>query len=569
MILDIKYVPNFSISENGDHLYLTLRIWNISDEVERHTRYYHCAQRIIYKFFEIPGHNNQESEDTNESGEHILEIPIDQLYVKLREGHTKYDIFERTSSVQHANMLPILTAYQQDAVQWMLHRENGSDTFPTEFMEIKLRWPPFDAQKTTFHFHPRKIEIRDEFKAFIRIPTGGILAEEMGLGKTVETLSLILLNRRQQKANQNGTDFEEDEPSAKRTKCTHTEFKCICVRAATKDASKLIECTQCHRAQHRKCVLKNAIIQMDDKYICPECWQFQRPVHSSATFIVSPASIKMQWFIEIERHIVENGFNVLIYEGINKNGWISPLDLATYDIVLTDYNIMASEIHFTNRNKTDRQMRNPSRFISLPSPLMLVDWWRVCLDEAQMVESANNQAARMVKLLPATHRWAVTGTPLEKSIHDLYGLLFFMGCEPYDDHRIWTEISQQFIEGNDKPIIEVLRKIMWRTCKTPDILEQIKIPAQTEIVHYVTMSDLETFFYGQQHDECLEVFVRNARRVEEATNVSKISSKILKNVRRSFVNLRDFILNNPSFSLYTDLGAAEKTATGLHGTQYF
>lgn len=591
MIADIKFVPNFSIHENDDQLYLTLRIWTTTNEDERHTRYYRCAQKIIYAFFRIPGQHeenarigheenatigqqedNDEPSGTSEPTEEVAKpsnetaendsafaaISIDALYIKLREGHTTHDDFLRVDSVQHASMLPILTAYQQEAVQWMLHRENGTDRFPTEFIEVESRWPPIDAQKTVFYYHPRKIEISDEFNPFICIPTGGILAEEMGLGKTVETLSLILLNRR--KSNAVGTEFaddemkeadEEGEPSSKRKKYSHNEFKCICVRAAPRDISKLIECTRCHRTQHCECVLKNSVAQAEDKYICPECWQFERPVRSAATFIVSPASIKMQWFNEIERHITKDGFSVLIYEGINKSGWISPRDLATYDVVLTDYNIMSSEIHFTKQNRTDRQMRNPSRFITLPSPLLLVEWWRVCLDEAQMVESANNQAARMVKLLPATHRWAVTGTPLEKSIHDLYGLLFFMGCEPYDDPRIWAEISQQFVEGNwittrqpknkfmqnnsflgnDQPITDVLRKIMWRTCKTPEILEQIKIPPQTEVVHYVTMSDLETFFYCQQHDECLEAFVRNARRVEEATNVSQINAKTLKNVR--------------------------------------
>lgn len=71
---------------------------------------------------------------------------------------------------------------------------------------------------------------------------------------------------------------------------------------------------------------------------------------------------------------------------------------------------------------------------------------------------------------------------------------------------------------------------MWRTCKTPEILEQIKIPPQTEVVHFVELTDLETFFYTKQHEECLTAFVKNARRVEENDSVAKMNPRILKSV---------------------------------------
>lgn len=493
----MKYVPNFRINEQDDSLYLVLRVWHtpLADK-DQHPRYFHSTKRIIYQFFEIPGANeprvpvsyhdslnassdfsgkstissanddNDESEnvastEANEANGEIQpgvesdnpEISIDELYVRLRDAHAQHDKFDHVDSVQHRSLLPQLTAYQCNAVQWMLHRETGVDRFPSEFVEIHSRWPPDNATRNTFYFHPRKMEISDKHAPFIDIPTGGILAEEMGLGKTIEMLSLVLLNRRPSIANYMDIESDgdsDDEPLIKIRKLSSTEFICVCNSSASKNKAKLIACTKCCRTQHRKCVLKHVIDLggIENRYICPECWHHQPLIQSAATFIVSPASIKMQWHDEIERHIImEGGFKMLIYDGINKNGWISPHDLAAYDVVITDYNVMSSEIHFANQNKTDRQMRNAALFMKMQSPLMLIDWWRVCLDEAQMVETANNQAARMVKLLPAQHRWAVTGTPLEKSIHDLYGLLFFMDLEPYDDHRVWTRIAEQFTDG--------------------------------------------------------------------------------------------------------------------------
>lgn len=477
-------MPNFRIEETAGSLYLTLRIWHATAVTEEHhSKYFHCAQRIIRQFFNVPGpndvtpsENSSDSQDVIVSGapnsnngdptvepapsmpneameetEEQTEISIDDLYMRLRDAHIQHDNFDRFDSVQHGSLLPTLTSYQRDAVQWMLHRETGIDHFPSEYIGIRSRWPPDEVAPKTFYYHPRKIEITDRLIPFIDIPCGGILAEEMGLGKTVETLSLILLNRRPStNPIANETDDDSDNaPLIKTRKRSNGKFMCICQGDAPRNENESITCTKCDRSQHRTCVLKyvNEAECFEDHYICPECWHSQPLVHSGATFIVSPASIKMQWHDEIVRHIMGNELRVFIYDGINKKGWISPRDMASYDVVITDYTVMSTEIHFANQNKTDRLMRNPALFMKMQSPLMMIDWWRVCLDEAQMVESANNNSARMVKLLPAQHRWAVTGTPLEKSIHDLYGLLFFLDCEPYDDHRMWMRIAQQFVEG--------------------------------------------------------------------------------------------------------------------------
>lgn len=93
---------------------------------------------------------------------------------------------------------------------------------------------------------------------------------------------------------------------------------------------------------------------------------------------------------------------VLVYNGIKRSGWISPTDLNNYDVVLTDYNIMKSEIHYAESNKPKMAMRLERRFIIPTSPLTMTNWWRVVLDEAQMVETPTNSCSKMVKSLPGT-----------------------------------------------------------------------------------------------------------------------------------------------------------------------
>lgn len=111
----------------------------------------------------------------------------------------------------------------------------------------------------------------------------------------------------------------------------------------------------------------------------------------------------------------------------------------------------------------------------------------------------------MVAQLPAQHRWATTGTPVEKdSIRCLYGLLYFIDLEPY--------ATNERLFGNLLPyhdyMIKTLATVMWRTCKK-NVLNEINIPDQTEIFHEVAMTDLQEYFYRQVHVEAKRQFMHN------------------------------------------------------------
>lgn len=73
------------------------------------------------------------------------------------------------------------------------------------------------------------------------------------------------------------------------------------------------------------------------------------------------------------------------------------------------------------------------RFLAPPSPLPCVQWWRLCLDEAQMVECTGSKTAEMARRLGAVHRWAITGTPVQKSVHgesilEFYLFIYLLSC---------------------------------------------------------------------------------------------------------------------------------------------
>lgn len=468
---------------------------------------------------------------------------VGDLFRYIKEAH-KRDVIDDSvpKTIEHEYLDPELRKYQMDAVRWMIHRERISEHLPTEYIPVHAK---NDAANVYF-LNTRTFTLAIDLPAPIRLPSGGILADEMGLGKTVEFLALIMLNRNPD-FQANPTTEINNYPPAKKLKPSNHKILCLCnehENVPQKSRSRkndLIECPGCGFKQHRKCVLAYVRDPEDDelndkRYLCPGCWKHKKPITSSATLIISPVAIKQQWMTEIEKHVSTTNFRVFIYDGIKTSGWICPEDLAAYDVVLTDYNVLQSDINFTLANP-DRTMRHQKQFLHPGSPLPLVQWWRIGLDEAQKVESLTSMCSRMAKMLPAVNRWNVTGTPINNRLDNLYGLLLFLDCQPYDNQDEWYKLTNSYHTQNPKPLIDVLGKLMWRTCKA-DVLEQINIPPQTEIIHRIQMSDLESFFYMNQHEKYSNAFNANALRIQNISTVSQLDPSTLKRLMEPLLKIR-------------------------------
>lgn len=380
--------------------------------------------------------------------------------------------------------------------------------------------------------------------------------DEMGLGKTVEILALILMNPLRAGTKRKAIEMEdEDKLPAQMSKIV----KCIC--HSKNRIKKMITCENCFTAQHDKCVFQGEITQEDrNSYMCPFCWKLEgKIVDAKTTIIVTPASIKSQWKDEIQRHISDKSFKTLTYTGIS-NGWVSPTELAKYDAILTDFNTLSKELYFSDTSN-DRSLRHGKKFEYPPSPLTSVRWWRVVLDEAQMVENKNNRPSLMVKQLPAINHWATTGTPIEKdSIRCLYGLLFFINYSPYADELLFTRLCNEYRWGAHKEMIDILSKVMWRTCKK-NVEHEINIPKQSNVIHEVEMSDLQKYFYRQAHITTKPQFMKNVldylRRNGPVHQVSKVKNGEFRQVYERVIDItmKDkflYQLNNATLKIFLE-----------------
>ncbi|TKS86976.1 E3 ubiquitin-protein ligase SHPRH [Collichthys lucidus] len=296
-------------------------------------------------------------------------------------------------------------------------------------------------------------------------------------------------------------------------------FECICGELGIVDYKARVQCMNCQLWQHADCVNYKQESLETTPFYCPHCLVAMKPVSTGATLIISPSSICHQWVEEINRHIRSSSLRVLVYQGVKKHGFIQPHVLAEQDVVITTYDVLRSELNYVDiphsNSKDGRRFRNQKRYMAIPSPLVAVEWWRICLDEAQMVECPTAKAAEMALRLASVNRWCVSGTPVQRGLEDLYGLVLFLGVDPYWVKHWWDQLLYRpYRRGNTEPLYYVIAQLLWRSAKK-DVIDQIQIPPQTEEVHWLHFSPVEGHFYHRQHEVCSQDALVKLRKISD------------------------------------------------------
>lgn len=120
------------------------------------------------------------------------------------------------------------------------------------------------------------------------------------------------------------------------------------------------------------------------------------------TLLVCPMSVVGNWQREAERFAPD--LRVLVHHGAGRrSGPGFDAAVADSDLVITTYALLARDVEELKRQ----------------------DWRRVALDEAQHIKNAGTRQARAARLVPARHRLALTGTPVENRLEELRSILDF------------------------------------------------------------------------------------------------------------------------------------------------
>ncbi|KAL3049730.1 hypothetical protein OYC64_009061 [Pagothenia borchgrevinki] len=323
-----------------------------------------------------------------------------------------------------------------------------------------------------------------------------------------------------------------------------SRFECLCGgESGFYDGKHLVQCLSCDLWQHALCVNYLEESRSSRPFYCPHCLVAAPPLCSGATLIISPSSICHQWGEEIQRHVHGSELRVLVYQGVKRHGFLQPRLLAQQDVVITTYDVLRSELNYVDiphsNSEDGRRFRNRKRYMAVPSPLVAVQWWRICLDEAQMVECPTAKAAEMALRLSSVNRWCVSGTPVQRGLEDLYGLVLFLGVDPFWVKHWWLQILYRpFRRGNTAPLYRVIAQILWRSAKK-DVIDQIQIPPQTEEVHWLNFSPVEGHFYHRQHEVCSHDALLQLRKVSDwSLKLGSLDRRSVQNILNPLLRLR-------------------------------
>lgn len=157
------------------------------------------------------------------------------------------------------------------------------------------------------------------------------------------------------------------------------------------------------------------------------------------------------------------------------------------------------------------------------------DWHRVVADEAQAIKNSASRAAKAARRIPAQHRIALTGTPLENRLAELWSIMDFvnpgmLGSTESFKARYSTPVERY---GEAEPahrLHAITRPYVLRRLKTdPAIIDDL--PEKIEAKQYCKLTTEQASLYQVVVDEMMEK-IADSDGIERRGNVLSTMAKL-------------------------------------------
>jgi SNF2 family DNA or RNA helicase len=216
----------------------------------------------------------------------------------------------------------------------------------------------------------------------------------------------------------------------------------------------------------------------------------------SPVLLVCPTSVVGNWQREAARFTP--GLEVLVHHGAERTRTAASLrrQCLKHDLVLTSYTLLQRDAE----------------------TLKAVPWAGIVLDEAQNIKNPATKQARAARAMPAGYRVALTGTPVENNVGDLWSLMEFLnpgllGSESGFKSRFFLPIQTR----RDPEAIARLKSLTG-----PFLLRRVKtdksiiddLPEKLEMKVFCTLTREQASLYGAVVEESL-------RALEEADGIRR------------------------------------------------
>ncbi|KSA01875.1 uncharacterized protein AC631_02331 [Debaryomyces fabryi] len=208
----------------------------------------------------------------------------------------------------------------------------------------------------------------------------------------------------------------------------------------------------------------------------------------------------------------------------------------------TDYEkALQDEIHLAIKHNKITDIYNTHEY---QSPLMLTHFWRVVLDEVQMVSSRLSRAFQSAALIPRFHAWGVSGTPIKKDFNDLHSILRFLKFQPFSgplSKNSWATLTTVNGRYTNRDFIKLWSQISLRHTKAM-VHDDIRLPPQSRVLMTIPFTPVEQENYNQMFEECLAAICLDSNGNPVLSDWEP-SSTVLTYMRYWLVRLRQVCCN--------------------------
>lgn len=212
-----------------------------------------------------------------------------------------------------------------------------------------------------------------------------------------------------------------------------------------------------------------------------------------ASIVICPSSLTLNWQNESKKFT--NDLQTLVIRGNAEERKKQISEIEKYDIVITSYDLLKRDI------EAYKEKDYKFRFS--------------IADEAQYLKNSNTQNAKVVKEIKADTRYALTGTPIENSLAELWSIFdYIMPGYLFQYKKFKTLFETPIIKGNDTRVMKKLQMLI-----EPFVLRRTKKEVLTELPEK-TITVLNNQMKEEQEKIYLNYLAQIKEDVAEAINVN-------------------------------------------------
>ena len=175
--------------------------------------------------------------------------------------------------------------------------------------------------------------------------------------------------------------------------------------------------------------------------------------NQTTSIVVCPSTLVLNWKAEVEKWC--NSIKVLIIKGSIEERAKILNNYKNYDLIITSYDLLKRDIE----NYEDKNFKY------------------IIADEAQYIKNSSTQNATSLKSLKGETKFALTGTPIENSVAELWSIFdFIMPGYLYNYNKFKKKFEEPILKLEDKETLNRLKKLI-----SPFILRRVKKDVLTEL----------------------------------------------------------------------------------------